>query len=175
MVEKPDRRVHPGPARIQEAQLPPEADRRTLIRGSEPRPDRPAAHAGGGPGLLADAAPRPTRSRSTGCSPRPITASGWPSPGSTSSGSPTPWATTATRTSTSSRIATTSSTPSTATSRSTSSRSSNWPATSCPNPTPEQLVGDRLQPPEHDDARRRRPAQGISRQVPGRPGADGGR
>ena len=115
----------------------PEADRRTLLRrlsldliGLPPTPEevrrlrrrrRPAGLRDG---------------RSTGSSPRPTTASGWPSPGSTSSGSPTRSAITATRTSGSSPIATTSSTPSTATSRSTGSRSSSSPATSCPTRRP---------------------------------------
>ena len=99
---------------------------------AEPRPDRPAADAGGGRGVRRRHVARtPTRSRSIGCSPRRTTASGWPCRGSTWCGSPTPSATTATRTRTSSRTATTSSTRSTRTSRSTSSRSSSSPATCC--------------------------------------------
>ena len=55
------------------------------------RPDRPAADARGGRCLRrTTTGPTPTSGWSTGCSPRPISASGWPSSGSTWSASPTP-------------------------------------------------------------------------------------
>ena len=100
------------------------------------RPDRPAA----------DAEPRstrswptrrptPTRRSSTGCSPRPPTASGWQPTGSTPPATPTPTASTTTRTARCGRSATGSSTRSTRTSRSTQF-------------IIEQLAGDLL--PERD-------------------------
>ena len=143
---------------------------------AQPRPDRPAADARGGGRLRRRHRPERLRARSwTGCWPRPTTASGWPSLARRRPGSPTRAASTATRTRTSSRTATTSSTPSTR----------NKPFDQF---TIEQLAGDllpepddraarrhRLQPPEHDDPRGRRPAEGVPGQVRRRPRAHGRR
>ena len=100
----------------------PEADRATLIRRLEPRPDGLAADARRGRRVRVQLSLRgPTRSWSTGCWPRPTTASGWRWTGSTRPATPTP---TATRTTSPGRCgpgATGSSTRSTATSRSTGS------------------------------------------------------
>ena len=111
----------------------PEADRRTLARrlsldltGLPPEPAESSRRSSTTP------RPTPTRSSSTGCSPRRNGASTAPATGSTPPAMPTPTASTSTTTARSGRIATGSSTPSTATCRSTSSRSSNWPATCCP-------------------------------------------
>ena len=69
----------------------PPADRRTLIRRVDLRPDRPAADAGGGRGVRRRTS-RPTRtpSWSTGCSPARTTASTGAGTGSTSPATPTP-------------------------------------------------------------------------------------
>ena len=56
----------------------PEADRRTLLRRVYLRPDRPAADAGGGRRRSSPTRrPTPTRSSSTGCSPRPRYGERW--------------------------------------------------------------------------------------------------
>ena len=86
-------------ARLEERGLAPspEADRVTLIRRLSLRPDRPAADAGGGRRVRRPThGPTPTSGWSTGCSPRPTTASGWRCTGSTWSATPTRSATTAT-------------------------------------------------------------------------------
>ena len=119
----------------------PEADRYTLIRRVAPRPDRPAADAGGGrrvrqghvAGRLREAG-RPAAGEAR------VTASTGRGCGSTSPATPTPTATPTTRRAPSGRTATGSSTRSTRTCRSTGSRSSRSPATCCRTRPTEQLI-----------------------------------
>ena len=171
---QPDRRLRPrASSRRRRSRPSPEADRRTLAPPAQSRPDRPAADAGGGARVPRTTPTRePTRSRSTGCSRRRTTASGWPSPGSTSSASPTPSASTATRTRTSSPTATTSSTPSTRNKPFDQFTIEQLAGDLLPNADRRAAVGHRLQPPEHDDPRGRRPAEGVPGQVRRRPRAD---
>ena len=86
---------------------PPEADRADLDPAGLARPGRPAAHARGGRGLRRKTVPpMPTRSWSTGCWPRPITASAGRGDGSTWPAMPTPTATRRTARARSGRTAT---------------------------------------------------------------------
>ena len=119
----------------------PEADRGDTDPPRQPRPDGPAADTRRGR-RLPRRAPRqtPTRSSSTACWPRPITASGWPWTGSTRPATPTP---TATRTTSPARCgpgATGSSTHSTATSRSTGSSIEQMAGDLLPNADPGQKI-----------------------------------
>ena len=108
---------------------------------AQPRPDRPAAGAGGRRGVRQRPGARRLReATSIGCWRRRTGASIAAATGSTPPATPTRTASTSTTTARSGPIATGSSAPSTATCRSTSSRSSSWPATCCPNRTLDQQV-----------------------------------
>ena len=74
----PDRCVHPREADREGAEAEPDADKRTLIRRVDVRPDRPAADAGGGRRVRrTTTSPTPTSGWSTGCSARPHYGERW--------------------------------------------------------------------------------------------------
>ncbi len=130
-----DRFILAGPGR-QGPHARPRGRPPDLIRRVTLRPDRPAAHARGGRGVPGRPVARRLRDgSSTGCWPRPTTASAGRGTGSTWSATPRPPGTSSTTTSpTPTAIATTSSAPSTPTCRTTSSSSSTSPATCCERP-----------------------------------------
>ena len=133
---QPDRPLHPGPARAGRAGSLARGRPGDLAAPAQPRPDRLAPLARGGRRLPGrPIARRATNAPSTGCWPRPISASGGRGPGSTRPATPIPTATTSTPRARSGSIATGSSPPSTPTCRSTSSRSTRSPATSGPDAT----------------------------------------
>ena len=139
---------------------------------AQPRPDRPAADAAGGAGLRRRRHPR--RLREAGRPPAGLAAlrrADGRARGSTPSGSPTPSATTATRIITSSPTAITSSClqPQQAVRPVHDRATGRRPAA---QPDDRAARGDRLQPAEHGDPRRRRAAEGIPGQVRRRPGPD---
>ena len=86
LAEVADRPLHPrGDWRAKGLSPVAPADKRTLIRRVDVRPDRPAADARGGRRVpRTTTRPRPSRRSSTGCSPRRITASAGAGTGSTS-------------------------------------------------------------------------------------------
>ena len=131
-----------SPGSRQEGLKPsPEADRLHARPPRLPRPDRPCRRRPRKSTRSSTTSrPTPTRSWSTGCSPRRTTASAGRGSGSTSPATPTPTATRRTARARSGRTATGSSTRSTPTCRSTSSRSSSSPATCCPSATLDQRI-----------------------------------